>query len=716
MTGPDPELIDNFPVTGNRISSNLPAGSSVTLVRYHGALLSMLPVRTWLQFVSLLIGLVFSQGTPALSQAAGLSDTQVNAASSRAAAFSLITDREPVISLDGLWRFHPGDDSRWASPNLDDSAWPLLRSDKPWAEQGYPNLDGFAWYRFTVQPSSRPMALAIILPSILTDYELFENGEKIGGFGHMPPRGTLQFNQTALYHLTPAQNGAPLQMAIRVWHHPTFAAYLGGGPRYGGALLGEDALLERQFRSLEAERSTHIVSFFVIAVLNTVISITVLGLYLSRRSEREYLWFAILLLASALQSALAVSSFLLHFSIGLGDTLAEAIGALEFAASLLFFSRVLEAKRTLLWRGVLLIALLDPLNVLLYLLRITSPATSTSLRILFDLPIAAYILVLLFRRALAGSRDARLLFVPTVLLYGTGILGGLLLFMFQLGWWSQVLSSINQWNVFETPFPIPLQVFVQLIFVVALLAFLIRRFAGSRAQEERYSAELEAARTLQHVLIPETLPSIPGLDISIAYHPAHEVGGDFYQILPLPATAANAQSDTLIVIGDVAGKGLPAAMTVSMLVGALRSIVETTQSPGEILAGLNRRLVGRGSGFTTCLAICLSPSGNLILANAGHLAPYRNGQEILTSPALPLGLDPSAVFAEETYRLADGDRLTLLTDGVPEATSHKELFGFERTARISASPAAAIAEAALHYGQADDITVLSIVLDEQSKH
>ena len=66
-----------------------------------------------------------------------------------------------------------------------------------------------------------------------------------------------------------------------------------------------------------------------------------------------------------------------------------------------------------------------------------------------------------------------------------------------------------------------------------------------------------------------SLYPIPGLDISIAYHPAQEVGGDFYQILPLPVTAANAQSETLIVIGDVAGKGLAAAMTVSMLVGAL---------------------------------------------------------------------------------------------------------------------------------------------------
>ena len=107
--------------------------------------------------------------------------------------------------------------------------------------------------------------------------------------------------------------------------------------------------------------------------------------------------------------------------------------------------------------------------------------------------------------------------------------------MFQLGWWLRVLTSINQWNVFETPFPVPLQVFVQLIFVVALLAFLIRRFASSRAQEERYSADLEAARSLQQVLIPETLPIIPGLDISVAYHPAQEVGGDFTRYFRYPS-------------------------------------------------------------------------------------------------------------------------------------------------------------------------------------
>ena len=631
----------------------------------------------------------------------------------RKAQFSFSTDQEPVIRLDGLWRFHPGDDSRWASPTFDDSAWPLLRSDQPWTVQGYRSSSGFGWYRFKVQAPPRATDLSLLLPSILTDYEIFEDGKKVGGFGSMPPHGSLRFSQPFLYRLGPTRAGATLQFAIRVWHHPIFATYLPAGPRYAGARMGEDVLLQGQFRQMQGERLNQVASFFAMGILNAVISITVFGLYLFRRSEREYLWFAILLLTSALQAALTVDSFMLHFPLGISDFLAEIFGAIGIAASLLFFSTVLEARRSWLWRVVLSVALLDPLNVIFYVTQYLSPATSTTLRVLFDIPVETYIVVLLCNRAIAGNRNARLLFIPTILLYGTGILGGALLLSFEVGWHLPALASVNQWNIFESPFPVPLQVFVQLVFIVALLAFLIRRFAMSRAKEERFTADIDAVRSLQNVLIPETAPTIADLEITSAYHPAQEVGGDFYQILPLPVTIPGAQPETLIVLGDVAGKGLPAAMTVSMLVGALRSLVETTDSPAEILAGLNRRLVGRGAGFTTCLALRLSSSGTLILANAGHLAPYRNGQELVSIPALPLGLDPNAAFSEQIFELDRGDRLTLLTDGVPEASNHGQLFGFERTAKASSSPAAIIADAALRFGQADDITVISIVVGKE---
>jgi len=646
---------------------------------------------------------------PAQAQPASASSNQGTSAPN-AAFFSPAQNHEPVISLDGLWRFHAGDDPQWASPAFDDSAWPLLRSDRSWTAQGYKDDNGFAWYRFRAQAPETPEQIAVILPAILTDYEVFANGAKIGGFGQMPPDGSLRFSQALLYRVTPVQPGATIVFAIRVWHHPVFATYLGGGPRYGGARLGAASLLERQVQLIQAERLKGIVSFYAIGLLNAVISITVFGLFFFRRSEREYLWFALVLLASALQSAFAIADFILRFPLGFHDFLTETIGAIGITASLLFFSRVLDAKRTLLWKIVLIIAILDPLNVLLFVFRLTSPATSTTLRILFELPLEIYMVVLLCRHALAGNRNARLLFVPTILLYGTSILGGALLLFFQLGWAVNVVVAMNRWSVTETPFPVSVQVLVQLIFVVALLAFLIRQFATSLAQEERLTADLEAARTIQQVLIPESAPSISNLDIDCAYHPAQEVGGDFYQILPLPAPDSGLQPDVLIVVGDVAGKGLPAAMTVSLLIGALRSIVETTSSPAEILAALNRRLLGRGFGFTTCVVLRISISGNLVVANAGHLAPYLNGQELSLSPAFPLGLDANAEYVENILQLARKDRLTLLTDGVPEAGTGRELFGFERTADLSSSPAPEIAEAALRFGQSDDITVISIVI------
>src|ERR1700722_1811195 len=80
----------------------------------------------------------------------------MSAGVAQAQSFDLDKGREPVVSLDGQWRFHPGDSPYssgvffWAAPGFDDSSWPLLQSSKSWSEQGYPNMGGFGWYRFSV--------------------------------------------------------------------------------------------------------------------------------------------------------------------------------------------------------------------------------------------------------------------------------------------------------------------------------------------------------------------------------------------------------------------------------------------------------------------------------------------------------------------------------------------------------------------------------------
>jgi serine phosphatase RsbU (regulator of sigma subunit) len=154
------------------------------------------------------------------------------------------------------------------------------------------------------------------------------------------------------------------------------------------------------------------------------------------------------------------------------------------------------------------------------------------------------------------------------------------------------------------------------------------------------------------------------------------------------------------------GKGLRAAMTVALAIGALRTLAAEDLRPAALLQRLNLQILSaEDGGFVTCLCAEISRDGAVTAANAGHLSPYLNGVEVALGSGLPLGLTAEAGYTEATLQLAPGDMLTLLSDGVVEARNITgELFGFERTCAISAQSAQQIAEA----GQEDDITVLTL--------
>ena len=223
---------------------------------------------------------------------------------------------------------------------------------------------------------------------------------------------------------------------------------------------------------------------------------------------------------------------------------------------------------------------------------------------------------------------------------------------------------------------------------IVTLAILASDLIHDRREKQRMAAELAAARAVQQVLIPDHTPTVPGFNIQSVYRPFGEVGGDFFQII------ATSNGGALAVIGDVSGKGIPAAMTVSLLVGTVRTLAHYTQSPGEILAAMNLRMLGRTQGgFTTCLVLCADPDGNLTAANAGHLAPYLAGHELPLENGLPLGLAAESTYPESTFQLAPGAQLTLLTDGVVEARNKDgALFGFDRTQAISTQSAEKVAQ------------------------
>jgi hypothetical protein len=250
------------------------------------------------------------------------------------------------------------------------------------------------------------------------------------------------------------------------------------------------------------------------------------------------------------------------------------------------------------------------------------------------------------------------------------------------------------------PVPIHFAAIADFVGILVIVLIIFVRFLRINRDQERASSELAAARSVQELMIPHENTHTPGFEVESVYTPANEVGGDFFHV------QSTGDGGLLVVLGDVAGKGLRAAMNVSMLMGALRQTNDF--SPGHILESLNRVLVG-GDSFTTCQAIWFKGDGEVVLANAGHLPPYLNSQEVTLPGGLPLGFLPEVEYEEVHVYLHPGDRLLLMSDGVVEARAGSgELFGFDRVHNLSSQSAFYIADAAKAFGQEDDITVLTV--------
>ncbi|MGB8845440.1 MAG: PP2C family protein-serine/threonine phosphatase, partial [Terracidiphilus sp.] len=318
--------------------------------------------------------------------------------------------------------------------------------------------------------------------------------------------------------------------------------------------------------------------------------------------------------------------------------------------------------------------------------------------ILMIVPAAILLPLMLLAWYRRGNREAGWLILPSLLpmlsiaLSDVGIIGA------YLGW--PRIAALGD--------PIPIGILSiessdigDLLFLLAIGIVMFFRFTRVSRQQARAAAELEAAQRVQSLLLHSAQNVASSLRIHAVYRPAEEVGGDFFHTAQIAGVAR-------VVVGDVSGKGLGAAMLVSAVIGALDTMHDA--DPAAVLRALNQLLLVRQQGgFATCLCASVSPGGLIAFANAGHLAPYRNGDEVPLESGLPLGIAPDATYTESTIQLAPNDRLTFLSDGVVEAqTPTGELFGFERTQAISTQSAEAIAAAAQAFGQEDDITVLTL--------
>jgi sigma-B regulation protein RsbU (phosphoserine phosphatase) len=214
----------------------------------------------------------------------------------------------------------------------------------------------------------------------------------------------------------------------------------------------------------------------------------------------------------------------------------------------------------------------------------------------------------------------------------------------------------------------------------AALALENARLHLQALEKERLEREMQLAAEIQRQILPKGSPVVPGYQLTGWYRPARQVGGDYYDLFPLK------DGRIRVVVGDVSGKGMPAALMVSTLHSALRLLFDQAQFGPALLERLNRHIAESSAAnkFITMLLAELDPrTAVLHYMNAGHnpgiLLRHGGAVEQLTAGGLPLGLMPQARFQSRALTLEPGDLLCLYSDGITEAESpEEEEFGMAR--------------------------------------
>src|SRR5208337_1498133 len=194
-------------------------------------------------------------------------------------------------------------------------------------------------------------------------------------------------------------------------------------------------------------------------------------------------------------------------------------------------------------------------------------------------------------------------------------------------------------------------------------------------RDQKRSHELEVAHDVLRGFLPSSLPQIEGYDFIHFYEPANELGGDYYDYIPLPGRRL------AVVVADVSGKGIPASLLMARLSADVRYCLASEPSPAEAVAQLNRVFFAAGweDRFVTLILAVLDPLRHeLTLVDAGHPPAYLShaGKVIQavdeTHARLPLGVMDGAEYVQVSHRMDPGDRLVLYTDGISEAMNEAE--------------------------------------------
>jgi hypothetical protein len=658
---------------------------------------------------------------------------------------------QSVIPLNGPWKMEIGDSPRdsetgadlWAQPGFDDSKWetvdltPKAGTFDPWngssgyvpgwTAKGHAGYAGYAWYRIHVKVVAKAgQGLALAGPADVNDaYQVFANGRLLGSFGDFSQKTpTIYFGQPrkfSLNQVTGSSGSMDLVLAFRVWMGKhTLEQQPDAGGMHNPPLLGYAGAVGANYQIRWQQLLGAYAPLAFEALIYALLAMMAFSMLLFDHTDRVYTWAGSLLALTAVDFALsAVTSWTTYLNFLLPTILRDN-----------FLTPLICGGWVMLWwvwfrlhRPPWLPRAVDLLTILLIVANTISgelllPFIPHSLAVGF-IPIGVVIRLLFFLLLVwvvwLGIRRKKMegwLVFPVVVFRGIG----------------QFQREHSALHIQSNGTPLGLDISVTQIcnlLIALMVGFLLLRRLLMALRQQRLMAqdinqrllksgqdqylmamEVKQAQEVQQVILPEARTQFPGLLIESEYRPARAVGGDFFQIIPRPI-----DDSLFIVAGDITGKGLKAGMLVAFLVGAIRTTVEWSADPVVVLKALNRILIGRKDAQATCLAMRISANGEVVLANAGHIPPYLNGEAMPIEGALPLGMQPDSDLTVTRFTLSEGDRLILMSDGIVEAMDAAgNLFGFERVQELvrRSNSAAEVAAAAQKFGQEDDISVITV--------
>jgi hypothetical protein len=538
------------------------------------------------------------------------------------AIVSVQIDRLPpaVIPFNDGWLYREGDNLAWAEPGSSDAGWQPVNLDKQSPDQ----QNAWHWYRIRINLTAGHPPLALLLVVAHTGgLETYLNGRRIGDSGFQSFWRIGRGLGTAIP--LPASAG-PALVAIRVHYPDAFPWYW---RTKISAYLGSDTAVQEKIGLLHSQALLDSLPSVAINLALVLAGITVLLLFRAQPSSREYFWLGLylLLVGTSFGSYTLRNTGLLPASVN--TFYSDPIIFVFAVAQIEFTFAFVHRKVNRFWRFyeiLLLACLLCTVLFIAHILEISVYLLIESLAVIPPAVALPFVLFFWYRR---GNSEAGWLILPSLFpAAGVAITNiGPITDPFHLGL-PALPVPFRLWGLA----PVYVYDLADVIFLLAISIVIFVRFTRVNRQQARAAAEFEAARVVQQILVPVENPSIPGFGIDGLYLPAGEVSGDFFQISPTTS------GGVLLVIGDVSGKGMPAAMTVSLLVGTFRTLAQYTESPSEILRVMNQRMIARlHGGFTTCLVLRVDPDGTLTAANAGHIPPYMDGREQTLDCGLPLG-------------------------------------------------------------------------------